>query len=54
MEAVYVILFRHHNNLSPSADDAKVVAASLSEVERWAAESVDAAIVDVGREVMAL
>ena len=36
------------------AGDAKVVVASLAEVERWAAESVDAAIVDVGREVMAL
>ena len=35
------------------AGDAKVVAASLAEVERWAAESVDATIVDVGREVVA-
>ena len=35
------------------AGDAKVVAASLAEVERWAAESVDATLVDVGREVVA-
>ncbi len=35
------------------AGDAKVVAASLTEVERWVAESVDATIVDVDREVIA-
>ena len=35
------------------AGNAGVVEQSLAEVERWAAESVDATIVDVGREVLA-
>ena len=35
------------------AGDAKVVSASLAEVERWAAESVDATLVNVDCEVTA-
>ncbi len=35
------------------AGDARVVEQSLAEVERWAAQSVDATIVDVDREVIA-
>lgn len=35
------------------ADDARVVEQSLTEVERWVAQSVDATIVDVDREVFA-
>lgn len=36
------------------ADDAGVVERSLAEVERWVAESVDAILVDIGREFLPL
>ena len=35
------------------ADDAVIVEQSLAQVERWAAESVDATIVGVDRELLA-
>lgn len=34
------------------ADDARVVERSLAEVERWAAQTVDATIVEVDREMI--
>ncbi len=34
------------------ASDARVVERSLAEVERWAAQSVDATLVDLQRELM--
>ena len=44
---------RAHWSVVAVAGDARGVERSLAEVERWAAQSVDAVIVDVDREVIA-